>query len=368
MVLAQSGDTRYLCCNGAEDEPGTFKDRYLLRSNPHQLIEGALLASFAIRAQKGYLYINGSFAEEIQFLNNALAEARDHGHIGDSKNGVQVDLQVVKSPGTYVAGEETALLEVIEGRLAKPQQKPPFYPAIHGLFGSPTVVNNLETICNLPHIVREGASWYKSIGSASGTMIFSLTGDVKRRGLYELPLGTSLRELIEQYGGGPAGSEGNNNPLHDFSYTPKIKAVFPGGPSNTVLPADQIDIPLDFDALKTAGSSLGTGAVIVLSEKSCMVKTAATYAGFFAKESCGQCPPCHLGLAHLTRILQKIDAGEGSENDIEEASQLCGMIKGRGYCYLLTGAVLAVESILLHFRNEFFAHIRESKCPFVSAR
>ncbi len=361
LVLSQQSDTNYFCCNGAEDEPGTFKDRYLLRSNPHQLIEGALLAAFAIGAKEGYLYINGGFEEELQFLDNALSEAKHHGHLGGASSTTGITLHVAKSPGTYVAGEETALLEVIEGRLAKPQQKPPYYPAVHGLFGKPTVVNNLETTCNIPHIIREGADWYRkiapsstaSIGTpSSGTMIFSLTGAVKRKGLYELPLGTPLRDLIENHGGGIPGGG-------------KVKAVFPGGPSNTILPAGQIDLPLDFDTLKSVGSSLGTGAVIVFSEADCMVKAAITYAGFFAKESCGQCPPCHLGLANVTQILKKIDAGEGAETDITEVEQLCSMIKGRGQCYLLTGAVLAVESILLHFRDEFLSHIKESSCQRV---
>ncbi len=351
MVLQQSSDTRYLCCNGAEDEPGTFKDRYLLRSNPHQLIEGALLAAFTIGAKEGYLYLNGGFNEEIAFLEKALLEATDHGYLGRGSK-TDIELHIVKSPGTYIAGEETALLEVIEGRPAKPQQKPPYYPVIHGLFGKPTVVNNLETICNLPHIIRANGS---KLNGSAGTMVFSLTGDVKRKGLYELPLGTSLRELIETYGGG-GWSDGEA----------AVKAVFPGGPSNAALLGNQLDLPLDFEALKAAGSSLGTGAVIVFSEKSCMVKVATGYAGFFARESCGQCPPCHLGLANLTQILKKIEAGEGKEGDIIEAEQLCGMIKGRGYCHLLTGAVLGVESILDHFKEEFFAHIQESKCSFDS--
>ncbi len=337
MVLAQPGDTNYLCCNGAEDEPGTFKDRYLLRSNPHQLIEGAALAAFAIGAKEGYLYINGTFDEEIAFLNNALHEARKHGHLDG------ISLKIAKTPGTYVAGEETALLEVIEGRKAQPKQKPPYYPAVHGLFGKPTLVNNLETICNLPHIVR-------NVGAPSaGTMIFSLTGDVRRPGLYELPLGTPIRTLIEDYGGGVINGG-------------KVKAFFPGGPSNAILPGDKIDLTLEIPTLKAAGSSLGTGSVIIISEERCMVQNAVIYAGFFAKESCGQCPPCHLGLANVTEMLRKIESGKGQDGDIREIEQLCDMIKGRGYCYLLTGGVIAVESILRHFRHEFETHIKESIC------
>jgi NADH-quinone oxidoreductase subunit F len=355
MVLSQPGDIKYLCCNGAEDEPGTFKDRYLLRSNPHQLIEGAALAAFAIGAKQGYLYINGTFEEEIVFLNKALNDAREHGHLDRPLEGFKngISLKIVKTPGTYVAGEETALLEVIEGRKAQPKQKPPYYPAVHGLFGKPTLVNNLETICNLPHIVRAGGDFYKKMGAPAGTMIFSLTGDVSRPGLYELPLGTPIRTLIEDYGGGVVNGG-------------KVKAFFPGGPSNAILPGDKIDLTLDLATLKSAGSSLGTGSLIVISEQGCMVEKALFYAGFFAKESCGQCPPCHLGLANVTEMLRKIESGKGQDGDIHEIEQLCDMIKGRGYCYLLTGGVIAVESILRHFRAEFEAHIKDSRCPLDS--
>jgi len=368
MVLSQKGDLRYLCCNGAEDEPGTFKDRYLLRSNPHQLIEGAILAAFAIGAKEGYLYINGQYKEEIQFLQKALDDASAFGHLDHAGHHSEagVTLHIAPSPGTYIAGEETALLSVIEGGAAQPKQKPPYYPAVHGLFGKPTVVNNVETICNLPHIILHGADWYKAIhtgssnghGYATGTMIFTLTGDVKRPGLYELPIGTSLRELIEQVGGGYAAPHGSG----PFAAPVGAQAVFPGGPSNAILRGDQIDIPMDFETLKAAGSGLGTGAVIVVSEKSCIVKTAITYTGFFARESCGQCPPCILGLENLTKILKKIDVGQGCEADLNEIKLLCAMIKGKGYCYLLTGAVLALESILLHFRETFVRHIHEAKC------
>jgi NADH-quinone oxidoreductase subunit F len=351
MVLSQPSDTKYLCCNGAEDEPGTFKDRYLLRSNPHQLVEGAALAAFAIGAKEGYLYINGTFDEEIAFLNKAIDEAREHGHLEHPINGGKsgITLKIAKSPGTYVAGEETALLEVVEGRQAKPKQKPPYYPAVRGLFGKPTLVNNLETLCNLPHIIR-GNDGNAQKNQSAQTMIFSLTGDVKRKGIYELPLGTPLRTLIEEYGGGTEGG--------------KVKAFFPGGPSNALLPGNQMDVLLDMAALKNAGSSLGTGSVIVFSEKTCMVRMALFYAGFFAKESCGQCPPCHLGLANLTDILRKIESGKGEAGDLAQIEQISGMIKGRGYCYLLTGGVIAVETILRHFKDEFHAHIKASRCNF----
>lgn len=354
MVVQQRENRKYLCCNAAEDEPGTFKDRYLLRSNPHQLIEGAIISALAIGADEVYLYINGRFEEELQFMEQALYEAKEHGHWGRPLDGSgrTIQLKVTRSPGTYVAGEETALLEVIEGRVAAPRQKPPYYPAMHGLFGMPTAVNNAETLSNIPHIIREGAEWFRMIGTASspGSMIFTLTGDVTRPGLYELSLGTSLRELIEVYGGG-------------IKERRRLKAVFPGGPSNTIIPEDQIDVSLDFDSLKGIGSGLGTGAVIVMSEDACMVRSAIEYARFFARESCGQCPPCKLGTVHLSEILEKIESGAGSAGDVQQVEQVCGMIKGRGYCYLLTGASIAVESIFRHFRPEFDAHVEEARCP-----
>lgn len=356
MVVQRKADRKYLCCNAAEDEPGTFKDRYLLRSNPHQLIEGATLAAFAIGAAEVYLYINGRYEEEIEFMERALQTAKEKGHWGKQieETPFSVELKICKSPGTYVAGEETALLEVVEGRSAKPRQKPPYYPAVKGLYGMPTVVNNAETLSNVAHIIREGVDWFRTIGTAAspGTLVFTLTGDVNQPGLYELPLGSSLRDLIEGYGGGICGGK-------------QLKAVFPGGPSNTIIAADQIDVALDFDALKAIGSGLGTGAVIVMSEDACMVQSAIQYARFFARESCGQCPPCKLGTAHLSEILEKIESGQGDVKDLQQIEQVCGMVKGRGYCYLLTGASIAVESIFRSFKEEYVAHVRQGACPLV---
>lgn len=351
MVMQQTEKKRYLCCNAAEDEPGTFKDRYLLRSNPHQLIEGVLIAAFTVEADEAYLFINCRYTEELFFMSEALRVSKAAGHWGEgSDSGVM--LKVCQSPGSYVAGEETALLEVIEGRIAQPRQKPPYYPTMHGLYGKPTVVNNAESLSNIPFIVREGATAFQSIGvpSSPGTMVFTLTGDVNRPGLYERPLGTSLQMLINDCGGGI--KEGLS-----------LKAVFPGGPSVPVVPGEQADLALDFDRLKAAGTGLGTGAVIVISEESCMVQTAIRYARFFANESCGQCPPCKLGTVHISEILETIEAGEGTESDIQQVEQACEMVKGRGQCFLLTGAAIAVESILKHFRPEFEEHVGAGRCP-----
>ncbi len=354
MVAHRQNGQKYLCCNAAEDEPGTYKDRYLLRTNPHQIIEGALIAAYAIGADEIYFYLNGRFETEIQFMELALQEAKEHGYWGQDNAPFRTVFHLCKSPGTYVAGEETALLEVIEGKAAQPRQKPPYYPAMHGLYGKPTVVNNAETLANVPHIMQKGGLWFRTTGTPTspGTMIFTLTGDIKHPGLYELPLGIPLNELIEDYGGG-------------IKHGKRLKAVLPGGPSNTIIPEYQTGVLLDFDSLKMIGSGLGTGAVIVLSEDACMIQAAIEYARFFARESCGQCPPCVLGTAHLVEILERIESGRGSEKEIKQVEQVCGMIKGRGYCYLLTGASIVVESILKHFRDEFDTHVHEAGCPFV---
>ncbi|MFQ5580445.1 MAG: NADH-quinone oxidoreductase subunit F [Nitrospiria bacterium] len=357
MVLHHKSKEKYLCCNAAEDEPGTLKDRYLLRSNPHQLIEGVILAAYAVGAQVAYLYINCRYKEELQFMEAALAEAKEHGHWGSTfeKSEFYVQLKICQSPGTYVAGEETALLEVIEGKVAAPRKKPPYYPTMHGLFGKPTVVNNAETLSNIPHIVQKGGDWFRALGTPSspGAMIFTLTGEVNRPGLYELPLGSSLLKLIEVQGGGIKGGR-------------DLKALFPGGPSTTIISADQVDVSLDFDSLKAIGSGLGTGAVIVMSEETCMVRSALEVAKFFSAESCGQCPPCKLGTAQLFEILEKIESGRGDERDLQQVEQICGMIKGRGQCFLLTGAAIAVESIFEKFRHEYERHVSESRCPAAS--
>ncbi len=354
MVVQQEEGKRYLCCNAAEDEPGTFKDRYLLRSNPHQLIEGVLIAAHAIGADEAYLFINCRYEEEIDFMTSALDISKNQGHWGKPTEHFPsgVTLKICQSPGTYVAGEETALLEVIEGRVAAPRQKPPYYPTMHGLYGKPTVVNNAETLSNLPYIIREGAEAFQNIGlkTSPGTMVFTLSGDVNRPGLYERPLGSPLKELINTCGLGV--KEGR-----------KLKALFPGGPSVHIIPASQADLSLDFDTLKAAGTGLGTGAIIVMSEDACMVQAAIRYARFFASESCGQCPPCKLGTVHISEILEKIESGNGSEKDIQQVEQACEMVKGRGQCFLLTGAAIAVESILQHFRGEFENHVEKGHCP-----
>ena len=351
-VAVRHSTEKYVVCNAAEDEPGTFKDRYLLRHNPHQILEGALIAAHAVTAQTVYLYINGRYTEEIIWMQQAitafLGNAFPRKFLSDFLT--HLDIRVVKSPGTYVAGEETAALEVIEGRVAAPRQKPPYYPAASGLYQCPTLVNNAETLAHIPSILREGPEYFRNIGNGQGTMLFTLTGQVCRPGIYERPLGTPISELILTCGQGIKNQK-------------NLKAFFPGGPSNAILLAEHLNVPLDFQALRKAGASLGTGAIIVMSEETCMVQAALEYSRFFAKESCGQCPPCVLGLLHLADTIEKIENGEGEAADLKRVSQITEMIKGRGLCYLLTGAAVAVESILAHFRDEFEAHI-DAGCPF----
>jgi NADH-quinone oxidoreductase subunit F len=345
---------RYLVCNAGEHEPGTFKDRQLLKNHPHQLFEGILIASYAVGAKETYLFMNEAFGETVDKVKAAIEEARKSGYGGDRILGsdFSCDIRVFVGPDQYVAGEETAMLEVMQGRKATPQHKPPFYPTEYGLYGKPTVVNNVETLSTIPHIIANGGEWFSKIGAPNcpGTMFFSLSGDVKRPGLYELPLGTSLRTLIEKHGGGLKPGR-------------KLKAVFPGGPSFSLLTEKEIDVPMDFDSLKKAGTGLGSAGVIVVDDAACMVRKVLEFAHFFEESSCGKCPPCKMGGAYLHQIVQRIESGEGKPEDIQSLEQLSGFVKGRGDCTVITGAAVNVEGGLRHFRAEFEDHIANHRCP-----
>ncbi len=353
MVATHPLPDRYLVCNAGEHEPGTFKDRYLLRVNPHQLLEGIAIAAYAVGAKESHLFINRSFQEEIGIVEDAIHEARKNGMLGEKILGgdFSCDIQVFLGPDTYVSGEETAMIESMQGRPAMPKHKPPYYPTAYGLYGKPTVVNNVETLSNVPHILLRGADWFKSFGTPAspGTMLFSISGDVNRPGVYELPLGIPLRRLIDEHGGGLRGNH-------------ELKAVYPGGPSHAFLTAKEIDVPLDFDSLRALGSGLGSAGVIVLDETNCMVEQTMKFSGFFEVESCGQCPPCKMGTHYLHQILDKIESGRGKPEDLQTLKQLSGFVKGRGDCTLITGASVTVESSLRHFMPEFEAHIREGRC------
>jgi NADH-quinone oxidoreductase subunit F len=354
-VLNHRVKERYFVCNAGEHEPGTFKDRHLLKTIPHQLIEGCLIASRTAQAKASFIYVNHEYQEERENLNQALAQAKERGFVGKNilGSGIDIDLQVFEGHGSYVAGEETAMLESMQGRPAMPRQKPPFYPTDYGLYGKPTLVNNVETLCNVPRILHKGAAWFTQVGTEKcpGTMMFSLSGAVNRPGVYEMPMGVTMRELIEKCSGGVPG--GRN-----------IKAVFPGGPAFSMVTADQLDLPMDFDSLKKAGTGLGSAGVIVVDDATCMVRQTLKFSDFFKAESCGQCPPCRMGTINLATLMTKIEAGEGTQKDLDSLLQLCGFVKGTGYCTLVTGAAVLVQSSVKLFRSEFEDHIRLQRCPY----
>ncbi|HJT19505.1 MAG TPA: NADH-quinone oxidoreductase subunit NuoF [Nitrospira sp.] len=357
-VLNHRVKERYFVCNAGEHEPGTFKDRHLLKSIPHQLIEGCLIASRTAQAKASFIYVNHEYHEERDNLKKALAEATARGFVGKNilGTGIDIDLQVFEGHGSYVAGEETAMLESMQGRPAMPRQKPPFYPTDFGLYGKPTLVNNVETLCNIPRILHKGAAWFTEVGTEKcpGTMMFSLSGAVNRPGVYEMPMGVTIRNLIETCGGGVPGGR-------------KIKAVFPGGPAFSMVTADQLDLAMDFDSLKRAGTGLGSAGVIVVDDSTCMVRQTLRFSNFFKTESCGQCPPCRMGTINLAALMSKIEAGEGSQKDLDSLLQLCGFVKGTGYCTLVTGASVLVQSAVKLFRHEFEEHIRLQRCPYPAA-
>lgn len=359
QVLKAPGGGRVVVCNAAEGEPGSLKDRYLLRIAPHQVLEGIWIAARAVKAAKAYLFIKQEFTRELTVVKRALEECRD----ARSASGLTTnpeEIEIIEGPDQYLAGEETALLEVMEGRPPVPRQKPPYYPAYYGFQGKPTVINNVETLANVPAIIREGASWFSGFGTAEspGTMLFTLSGDVNRPGVYELPMGTPMRKLIWDLGGGILG--GSAEPSEKNA----VKAVFPGGPSSAVLTVSQLDTPLSFEALRKAGSTLGAGAVRVLSQQRCMVREAVRHAIFFRDGSCGQCPACHMGTHNLSVVLERVQKGEGHSGDLNSLAELCRFMPGRGSCGLITGAALCVGSLLANFRDEFESHARGEPCPF----
>jgi NADH-quinone oxidoreductase subunit F len=348
VAAAPAGD-KYVICNGNEDEPGTFKDRFLLEHTPHQVIEGALIAALATRANHVVLYINPHEQRAIAVAREAVQQWRDHPLFPQVERvvGSPLSLDVVPSSGLYIGGEETAVIATVEGGFPFPRRKPPF-PAQQGVHGAPTVVNNTETLAHVPGILRHGAEWYRGlgIGGASGTKLYSLSGDVLRPGLYELPMGTSLEALVFEHGGGMLQGK-------------EFKAVFTGGPSNTLLTKRDLDVALDFDSVRQRRSRLGTGAMIVVSEGTSIVRKVAEYVNFFAQGSCGQCPPCKGGTFQLARLLNRIDTGRGVRADLEALENLCSILPGSGRCGLIDGAVTVVESSLQQFREEYDAQLMQ---------
>ena len=337
----------YLVVNADESEPGTFKDREVMQRVPFRLIEGCLITAHAIRSDHVFVYIRGEYLTEFEILRAALEETRAHDLLG----GVTIVLH--RGAGAYICGEETALLESLEGKRGQPRSKPPF-PAISGLYASPTEVNNVETVATVPPIITMGGAEYAKLGveNSSGTRLFSLSGNVVRGGNYELPMGTSLRELIYDVGGGiPDGRE--------------LKAVIPGGSSVPVLTADQIDATLDFDSMAEHGTMLGSGAVIVIDDRCCMVQLGLRVAQFYQHESCGKCTPCREGTRWMVQILRAIEEGRAGQGDLDLLLDVCDRILGKCLCPLGDAMAMPVASYVTHFREEFQRHIDEGGCPFV---
>lgn len=356
FVPKDSDRPKYLLCNADESEPGTFKDRQLIERDPHQLLEGMILAAYAIGCHHSYIYVRGELVYGAGVLTRALAEAIAQGFLGKNLLGSGYDLTITlhRGAGAYICGEETALIESLEGKKGMPRIRPPF-PAVRGLYQCPTVVNNVETLSNLPHILTRGPAWYASIGTekSKGTRIFSVSGHVNRPGNHELPLSVTLRELLTEHAGGVSGGRA-------------LKAVIPGGASAPVLTPQHLDVGMDFESLAAAGSMGGSGGVIVMAEGTCMVKVGEVVARFFHHESCGQCTQCREGTAWLHKVLARIERGGGRREDLDLLLDVCDNMTGQTICVLSDAAALPVSSYLRYFRDEFEAHVRERRCPLAS--
>ena len=342
----------YLCVNADESEPGTFKDRELVEKEPHMVIEGALITAYAIKCKIAFIYIRGEFAYAACQLKKAIDEARQKGFIGKNILGKGLDIEIIihRGGGAYICGEETALMTSLEGNQGYPRVKPPF-PAISGLYYCPTIINNVETLSNVPHIINRGGEWFASLGTpkSTGTKIFCLSGHVNKPGNYELPMGVPLRELLYEYGGGI--KDGRN-----------LKAVIPGGSSVPVLTSDKVDVRMDFESLEEAGTMLGSAGVIVMDETVCMVKAALNMTRFYQHESCGQCTPCRQGTYWMLRILDRIERGQGTMEDLDLLLDICSNIDANTICPLGDAATPSVRSTLQNFREEYEYHITHKEC------
>jgi NADH-quinone oxidoreductase subunit F len=347
---------RYLVCNADEMEPGTFKDRLLMECDPHQLIEGMILAAYTIGADISYIFIRGEYIVAIQRLRDALAECYSAGLLGDNilGSGYSLHMHVHPSAGRYICGEETALINALEGKRANPRAKPPF-PQVSGLWGRPTIVNNVETLCNIPHIIDRGAEWFKTlgVGEDAGTKLFGVSGKVNNPGCWELPMGTPIREIIEQHAGG----------MQD-GY--QLKGFLPGGGSTDFLTAEHLDLAMDYNVIGAAGSRMGTGTMIILDDRTCPVGMVLNLIRFFAHESCGFCTPCRDGLPWSRQVLQDIEEGRGQPEDLETLAyqvRYIGAI-GNTHCALAPGAMEPLQSALKYFYDDFKQHISTGRCPY----
>jgi NADH-quinone oxidoreductase subunit F len=345
---------KYLVCNADESEPGSFKDRLLLERAPHQMLEGILIGAFATGAEKTFVYVRGEYAHPTDVLQRAVDECYAEGILGANclGAGLRHDVVVARGAGAYICGEETGLLESLEGRKGQPRKKPPF-PAQFGAFGMPTTVNNVETFSHVPHVIAKGADWFRTLGTekSPGTTIFGVSGHVRRPGLYELPLGTRLDEIVFEHAGGPPDGR-------------KVKGVIPGGMSMPILPASQLDVPMANEFLRERKTMLGTGGVMVMHDATCMVRVACIITYFFRDESCGQCTQCREGTGWLHKIVLRIERGAGSLADLDLLLDVAAKMEGQTICAFADAAAWPVQGLLRHFREDFEAHVKHGKCPF----
>jgi NADH-quinone oxidoreductase subunit F len=359
FVPQDTGKPKYLVCNADESEPGTFKDRLLMEHDPQQLIEGCAICCYAVGAQTCYVYIRGEYTAALAIMEEAIRDAYDAGVLGDGVmgSGFKLDFYMHAGAGAYICGEETGMLESLEGKRGQPRVKPPF-PAIIGAFGAPTVINNVETLANVPHILERGADWFKSIGTDernTGPKLYAVSGHVERPGTYELPIGVPFRELLDACGGVWRGR--------------RLKAYIPGGASAAILRGDEhMDLPMDFDHIAKAGSMLGSAAVMVMDETTCMVRSVARLSKFFNHESCGQCTPCREGTNWMELLLNRIEKGAGREQDASLLANICTHIAGNSLCALGDAAVGPVKSLVETYSDEIDQHVREQRCPFPEIR
>ncbi|MEF9975791.1 MAG: NADH-quinone oxidoreductase subunit NuoF [Oscillospiraceae bacterium] len=353
LAAGNESDQKYVCCNADEGDPGAFMDRSVLEGDPHVVLEAMAIAAYAIGASKGYVYIRAEYPIAVNRLRIAIEQAKEYGLLGDNifDSGFNFDVDIKLGAGAFVCGEETALMTSIEGKRGEPRPRPPF-PAQKGLFGKPTILNNVETYANVPQIILKGSEWFKGIGTekSKGTKVFALGGKIKNTGLVEVPMGTTLRTIVEEIGGGIPGGK-------------KFKAAQTGGPSGGCIPASLIDTPIDYDNLIAIGSMMGSGGLIVMDEDTCMVDIAKFFLDFTVDESCGKCAPCRIGTKRLLELLEKITSGKGTMEDLDKIGELAEFIKGNSLCGLGQTAPNPVLSTLHYFRDEYEAHIKEKRCP-----
>jgi NADH-quinone oxidoreductase subunit F len=352
FVAQDTGKPVYIVCNADEGEPGTFKDRPLMEQDPHQLVEGMIVGGLALNSVQGYIYLRGEFAHAGRRLSKAISQAYEKGYLGADVlgSGRRFDLTLHRAAGAYICGEETALLDSLEGRRGQPRLRPPF-PATHGLYGCPTTVNNVESIAAVPFILRHGVDWWRQWGTekSPGPKLIGVSGNVANPGNYEVALGTPISEIVELAGGMAEGHE--------------LKFWCPGGSSTPLLPAEAIDTPYTFEAIAEQGSMLGTGAVMIYSDQVCVVDTVLRFTEFYEHESCGKCTPCREGGYWLSQILRRLEAGQGRHEDLDLLQDICDNVFGRSFCALGDGMTSPIVASLTHFRHEYEQHIRQGRCP-----